>query len=173
MVWPKPGDSTGRTCIWWRHHPASWSSHPPPTLQTTVYDETRNAGCVPQPPPHLHGKALADRLIGHDARRAVENDAALFEDAARRADGGGPPHVLLHEKERDALLAHASDRGEDLVHHQRRQALGRLVHQQELRLAYQRAADRQHLLLAARQRPAGLPPALGQTRKERVDPAET
>ena len=37
--------------------------------------------------------------------------------------------------------------GDDL----RRQALRRLVHQQHARIAHQRAADRQHLLLAARQ----------------------
>ena len=41
------------------------------------------------------------------------------------------------------------DDGEDLLHQQRRQAHRGLVHQDHLRARHQRAADRQHLLLAA------------------------
>ena len=45
---------------------------------------------------------------------------------------------------------------EDLLHEERREAEGRLVEEQELRLGHQRAADREHLLLAAGERPARL-----------------
>ena len=41
--------------------------------------------------------------------------------------------------------------GEQIAHDDRRQALERLVEQQDLRLAHERARDREHLLLAARE----------------------
>ena len=53
------------------------------------------------------------------------------------------------------------------LHHLRREALGRLVDHDEVGIAHQRAADRQHLLLAARQHAAGRVGALAQQRKER------
>src|SRR5229473_573825 len=49
---------------------------------------------------------------------------------------------------------------EDLAHHQRRQALGGLVQNQQFRVDEQGTADRQHLLLAARELPAAALPAL-------------
>src|SRR5439155_18451271 len=54
----------------------------------------------------------------------------------------------------------------------RRQALERLVEQQELRISHQGAGDRQHLLLAARELVAHVDAALGEARKERVDRGE-
>ena len=54
---------------------------------------------------------------------------------------------------------------EDLLHHERREAEGRLVEQQEPRPQHQRARDRQHLLLAARQRAGLLPPPLLEARE--------
>ena len=49
----------------------------------------------------------------------------------------------------------------DLRDDQRREAEKRLVEEQQARLAHQRAADRQHLLLAAGQRSGGLLAPLG------------
>ena len=51
----------------------------------------------------------------------------------------------------------------------RRETLGRLVHDQQLRVGQQRPADREHLLLAARQRRAADVLALGQPREQLVD----
>ena len=48
----------------------------------------------------------------------------------------------------------------------RRETFRRFVHQQHARIADERAADRQHLLLAARQLVAAVLGALGQTRKQ-------
>ena len=56
----------------------------------------------------------------------------------------------------------AADLGDD----ERREAFGRLVQQQEPRVAHQRAADREHLLLAARERARVLLDALAQPRKK-------
>ena len=53
----------------------------------------------------------------------------------------------------------------DLRHHARHQAFGRLVEQDDLRLQHHGARDGEHLLLAARQRAAGLIAPLRQDRK--------
>ena len=53
----------------------------------------------------------------------------------------------------------------DLRDHARHQAFGRLVEQDDLRLQHHGAGDGEHLLLAARQRAAGLAAALRQHRK--------
>ena len=60
--------------------------------------------------------------------------------------------ILLDDEDRRALLVDRADDVEHLVDEHRRQAHRRLVHQQQLRPRHQRAADRDHLLLAARQR---------------------
>ena len=52
-----------------------------------------------------------------------------------------------------------------------RQAFDRLVEQQHSRIEHQRAADRQHLLLAAGELVAEIAAALLQPRKHLVDPA--
>jgi len=61
---------------------------------------------------------------------------------------------------------------ENLPHDQRRQAKRRLVEHQEPWPAHQRACDRQHLLLAARQRAAALREALIEPGKQRQHPFE-
>ena len=58
---------------------------------------------------------------------------------------------------------------EDLAHDQRREPEARLVEHQQARRRHQRAAQREHLALAAGQRAGQLRAALGQARKARVD----
>ncbi len=53
-----------------------------------------------------------------------------------------------------------------------REPLGRLVHDQELRVQEQRAGDREHLLLAAGELRARDALALGEAREELVDPVD-
>ena len=60
--------------------------------------------------------------------------------------------ILLDDENRRALLVDRADDVEHLVDEDRRKAHRRLVHQQQLRPRHQRASDRDHLLLAARQR---------------------
>jgi hypothetical protein len=79
---------------------------------------------------------------------------------------------LLGEQDGLAVLV---KRGEAVVHRvddRRREAEARLVEQQQLGLAHQRAADRQHLALAARHGAGALQPPLGEPREHRVDPLE-
>ena len=69
--------------------------------------------------------------------------------------------MLLDDDGRQPLLAEQRAQcREQFLHDDRRQALGRLVEQQQARIGRERAADRQHLLLAAGQRAAGLLGAL-------------
>ena len=56
-----------------------------------------------------------------------------------------------------------------LLHDARRDSLGRLVEQKQLRVAHQRPADCQHLLFAAAHRAAGTPPHFREIGEERVD----
>jgi len=66
-------------------------------------------------------------------------------------------------------LHQAADDAEDLVDQHGSQAQRRLVEKHHLGLAHQRAANRQHLLLAARQVARQLVPSLPQSRKIRID----
>ena len=65
-----------------------------------------------------------------------------------------------------------ADRVEDLPHDQRRKAERGLVEQQQARARHQGARDREHLLLAARQRAAALVQPLLQAREQREDALE-
>ena len=77
--------------------------------------------------------------------------------------------VLLDEHDRLALALQPRDRAADLGDDERREAFGGLVHQQHARVAHQRAADREHLLLAARERAGGLGVPFVQAREQLED----
>ncbi len=101
----------------------------------------------------------------HDAVDApVDHDGDAVGHRGRHAD------ILLDDE--DGHLAFPSERDQhllDLADDDGRQPLGGLVHDQQLRIAQQRARDRQHLLLAARKLRAAIVPALGEPRKGLVD----
>ena len=61
----------------------------------------------------------------------------------------GEAEVLLNQQNGKAPLLDLADSTTDLLHDHRRQPLGRLVQEQQLRAGPQDARDRQHLLLAA------------------------
>src|SRR5437867_2998729 len=82
---------------------------------------------------------------------AVEDDAPVLHHVAVLSEPERHRGVLLREQDSDARLAvHATDDLEDLVHQHRRQPHRGLVEQHELGPGHERAADRHHLLLAAR-----------------------
>ena len=125
-----------------------------------------------------HGGPAAPIRCGIRRRRTVSQ---VFELAGRPRQGhaadledGGPigdierqRGVLLDEHDRRALRVDLTHHFAYAFDHQRREAQGRLVEQQQLRLAHERAPDGEHLLLAARQQHGALAPALGQLREER------
>ena len=90
-----------------------------------------------------HHRALAEHehLIAHHQRHA---------------------RVLLDEQDGDALALEAEQQRLELAHEAGCQALRGLVEHHELRVAGQGARDGEHLLLAAGEAPAALPPALAQ-----------
>src|SRR3546814_221744 len=77
-----------------------------------------------------------------------------------------PPGALLDQQHRDAVAPEHRDRRVDLVDHLRHQAERDLVDHQQPRLGHQRSPDRQHLLLAAGQRPRLLAEPLAEPRKQ-------
>ena len=114
-------------------------------------------------------------LLDLGARREAvggtfERDLADLEHVRTLGDGQRHRGVLLDEDDRGPLTVDLADDLGDPRHDLRRQAERRLVEQQQLGLAHQRPADRQHLLLAAGQQDGALTPALVEAR-EQVDDA--
>src|SRR5258708_17203647 len=116
----------------------------------------------------------AHLAVGEElAAGAGERDLPGLHDIAAMGEAERVVRVLLDQEHRDLLLlVDLADHLEDLLDDERREAERRLVEQQEARAAHQRAADRQHLLLAARERAAALAPAPLAAGKEREDAAQ-
>ncbi len=112
------------------------------------------------------GRELACRHLARDAAVDHHCDAVGYVD--RHAD------VLFYQQHGNLVtfrsrMRQLLQRRNDLLDNHRRQAFGRLVHHQHARVEQQRAADRQHLLLTARQLGAAVAPAIRQPREQRVD----
>src|SRR6266567_913713 len=85
----------------------------------------------------------------------------------------GMKRVLLDQEDGELLLdVEGADDLENLPGDERGEPERRLVEQQEARPAHERARDRQHLLLAARERAAALVEPLAQPRKQDEDAVE-
>src|SRR5712692_6520594 len=97
--------------------------------------------------------------------RAGECDPPGIEDHGVIRQAERELDVLLDQQDRLPFGLEARDGAPDFGDDQRRQALGRLVHQQDAWIAHQRAADGEHLLLAARERAGVLLGALLEARK--------
>ena len=111
-------------------------------------------------------------LLGEVGGPALHLGAAHLEEIGPVHELQHLAHVLLHDQDGVALLAHAADQVEEPEHHDRRQAHGRLVEQDQLGARHEGAAHREHLLLAAREAARSLALALGQHGKERVHALE-
>ena len=104
------------------------------------------------------------RAVDQAVDAAVDHDGDFARHRRRDAD------VLLDDEHGDvALLAEPDQHLLDLGDDDRRQALGRLVHHQQLRVGQQRARNRQHLLLAAGKLAAAIVLALGEAREGLID----
>ena len=97
-------------------------------------------------------------------------DAAIDHDRDVLGDRGGDADILLdHEHRHVAVFAETHQHFLDLGDDDRRQPLGRLVHDEQLRVGEKRAGDRQHLLFAARELAAAMILAFGKAGKRLVD----
>ena len=77
--------------------------------------------------------------------------------------------MLVDQQDRLTFALEPREAGPDLGADQRRQAFGRLIENEQLRIGHQRAADREHLLLAAGELVAHVGAPLGKAREEFVD----
>src|SRR3954462_3206659 len=113
-------------------------------------------------------------LVGHQrARRVGDDDPAEVEDDADVGHRQRAAGVLLDQQHRQPLgVDQPAEQPEDLGHDPRRQAQGRLVQQEDARWGQQRAADDQHLALAAGQGVGRVVPALQQPREGLVHAVE-
>ena len=83
----------------------------------------------------------------------MECDLAVHDDIAAVGNAERLGEVLLgHQHGQIEPVLELLDLVDGAAHQDRRQADRRLVHQQNLRRQHQGAAERQHLLLAARHR---------------------
>ena len=100
-------------------------------------------------------------------------DPAIDHDIAAMGELERVIRALLHEEDGQPVIGvERADCREDLLDDQRGEAERRLVEQEQLRAAHQRPCDRQHLLLASRQRAAALMLARLEQGKQRVDAFE-
>src|SRR5580704_16957347 len=152
---------------------------------------SEDAAAVPGPPPpaqepgaatrrvslplagqgHVRGSVRAaevvfDQLGAGLGRLAAPHQTPAAQDMAAIRDGQGAVDELLDEDDGNAQFDDALEAREHLLDDQRGQAEGDLVRYQQPRLAREHPSERQHLLLAARQRPRGLPPTLAEDREQ-------
>ena len=80
--------------------------------------------------------------------------------------------VLLDQQDPDPLPAEPHQQCGEFVDDHGSKALARLVQDQQFGIGDQRAADGEHLLLAAAQRHAGIAATLRQDRKQFIEPLE-
>src|SRR5262249_14864806 len=100
---------------------------------------------------------------------ARQGDAALLQHVGAVGELERRERILLDQHHRDTVGANVLDDRERPLHQRRRQPKGGFVEQHELGGRHQRARDRKHLLLAARERPGGLASPLAENGKTRVD----
>src|SRR5579859_5431425 len=97
---------------------------------------------------------------------AFEGDLAVDDDVAAVGEAQRLLEILLgHQHGERVALLHFGDGLDGAADQDRSEADRRLVDQEDLRRQHQRAAERQHLLLAARHAAGELAAALGKPRK--------
>src|SRR6185437_9082463 len=145
---------------------------------------------IPPPPPVMNATLPAslgapaamsnseilrfDLFVGSQVARPRGIDDLAFADHVHIVDQlQREMRVLLDQQDGKAFALELADRLPQALDDDRREPFGRLVHDQAVRIGHQAAADRQHLLLAARQRLGALRAALAQAREQRIDALQT
>ncbi len=97
-------------------------------------------------------------------------DAPVDHDRDTVGDGGRDADILLDDEDCDVAFGSEPDQHLlDLRDDDGREPLGRLVHDEEVRVGDERPADREHLLLAAGELPAAVAAPFGEAGKDLVD----
>src|SRR5437868_11475196 len=97
------------------------------------------------------------------------DDATVLEHVMPVGHRRGEAEILLDQQNREALGLESCDRASDLLNDHGRQTFSRLVQQQQPRAGAQYPADREHLLLTARELRALALAALLQIREKLVN----
>ena len=77
--------------------------------------------------------------------------------------------ILLDEQYREPLQMQGAQSREHMICHQGRQSEAWFIEKQDLGSAHERSANREHLLLATRERPCTLPQSFHEARKQLQD----
>ena len=118
-------------------------------------------------PPAVPEVGAAHRIVEQElGRRPAHQRPPALQQVGMPGDVQRERRALVGEQDRRAGVRDAPQRLADLGDHDRRQPQRRLVEQQQPRLSHQRAADREHLLLAAAQQAGALVDALAQDREQ-------
>src|SRR2546427_3358180 len=138
----------------------------PVTIPLMTWIRSRSNGIVT-----LHSQVLVDdRVVPPEVRRGrVVAHHPFLHDVHAARDLEGQSHVLLDEQDRHPVAVEDVDDLVDLGDHAGHQTLGRLVEEDDLGLEHHRPRDREHLLLAARERATRLVAPLPQHREPPVD----
>src|SRR5262245_22879699 len=100
---------------------------------------------------------------------AIKDDASVLHHVSVVRDLERGSRALLDQQDSDAkLVSDCSEASREILDHDRGQAERQFVDQQQLGIAHQRGADRQHLPFAAREKASGPASQLGKTGKEMV-----
>ena len=118
---------------------------------------------------HAQQPLLQVGIGGQLGRRHDPRDAAIDHHRHRVGHIDRHTEILLDQQDRQRIVAQRLQRLRHLLDDHRRQPLGRLVHHQQAGIEQKRAADRQHLLLAAGELEAAVAAPLGQAREKLVD----
>src|SRR5262249_2501293 len=97
-------------------------------------------------------------VLAHVAGRTGEDDLAAFDDVEAVREQGHMVEIGFSDQHGVAELAEGGDAVDDRGHDGRGESFRGLVEQQQLRVECQRASNRYHLALAARELLAAAPP---------------
>src|SRR5207249_11757354 len=97
---------------------------------------------------------------------AVIHDPATLDDVHVVGELQREVHVLLDEQDREMRALEAQQLRAEVADQQRREPLGRLVHDEEIGVRHERARDREHLLLAPGELRPTVARALSEPREE-------
>src|SRR5215475_3602536 len=143
----------------------SSSAIPPPA--TPILLDGPIAPAFPANLPEI--KFLDFAVIAQPFGVALQHDTAVFQHVAMIGNRKRHRCILFDDGNADAELAANMDQPlHQVVNHDRRKTQRKLVDQEQLGMADQRAAEREHLPLAARKQPADPGLQLAKQRKELV-----
>src|SRR5437879_7228027 len=146
-----------------------------PSTRPTSWDTVAvfgNAGSIQLTPAslsHAEVAVLDVRACTELGRGAAPHDLALLEDVVSVGDPRQRGHVLVDQQDRLPARLEVDQAAPDLRPDERREPLRCLVEDEQARVRHERAPDREHLLLAAREGPAEDALATGEPGREGAD----